>query len=105
MNFASIRLKLCKSRGDMKKNILIICQHNSGRSQIAEAYLRQFPGDHFEVEGSYEEKLPQVRRICDQIKECLMNPPEGTFSFQGIIEKQSVIGANSLGSLKPPHMS
>jgi arsenate reductase len=69
----------------MKKNILIICHHNSGRSQIAEAYWRQFPGDHFEMEGSHEEKLAQVRRIRDPIKVWLMNPPEGTFSFQAIM--------------------
>ena len=36
----------------MKPKILFICQHNSGRSQIAEAYLKRFAGDHFEVESA-----------------------------------------------------
>ncbi len=33
-----------------KFTILVICQHNSGRSQIAEAYLNKFYGDHVLVE-------------------------------------------------------
>lgn len=32
--------------------ILFICQHNSGRSQIAEAYLRELYGEHFEIESA-----------------------------------------------------
>lgn len=32
-----------------KSKVLFICQHNSGRSQIAEAYLKEFYGDHFEI--------------------------------------------------------
>jgi arsenate reductase len=29
--------------------VLIICRHNSGRSQIAEAYLKRLAGDQFDV--------------------------------------------------------
>jgi arsenate reductase len=32
--------------------VLFICTHNSARSQIAEAYLRKFGGDKFEVESA-----------------------------------------------------
>ena len=32
--------------------ILIICRHNSGRSQIAEAYLQRLAGDRAEVESA-----------------------------------------------------
>lgn len=35
-----------------KIKVLFICQHNSGRSQIAEAYLREIYGDHFEIESA-----------------------------------------------------
>ena len=35
-----------------KIKILFICQHNSGRSQMAESYLTQFAGDRFEVESA-----------------------------------------------------
>ena len=32
--------------------VLFICRHNSARSQMAEAYLRQLGGDEFEVESA-----------------------------------------------------
>jgi arsenate reductase len=35
-----------------KMKILFICRHNSGRSQIAEAYLRKLFGDAYEVESA-----------------------------------------------------
>lgn len=33
----------------MKPFVLFVCKHNTGRSQMAEAYLRQFAGDAVEV--------------------------------------------------------
>ena len=35
-----------------KKKVLFICVHNSARSQIAEAFLKQITGDRFEVESA-----------------------------------------------------
>lgn len=35
-----------------RKRVLFICIHNSARSQIAEAYLKQIAGDRFEVESA-----------------------------------------------------
>ncbi|MFC1535315.1 arsenate reductase ArsC [Thermodesulfobacteriota bacterium] len=148
-----------------KTNVLFICQHNSGRSQIAEAYLKKFYGDHFEVEsaglepaegvnpmevrvmaeddfdlsdkkpqsvfelfkhgkiyehvitvchdndskcpifpgitkrwhwpfpdpaaveGTEAEKLEEVRKIRDIIKNWLLNPLENTINFEALIEK------------------
>jgi arsenate reductase len=35
-----------------KTRVLFVCIHNSGRSQIAEAYLKQMAGDRFEVESA-----------------------------------------------------
>ncbi len=32
--------------------ILFICQHNSGRSQVAEAYLKKFAGEGFVVDSA-----------------------------------------------------
>jgi arsenate reductase len=37
---------------DNKTKVLFICVHNSGRSQIAEEYLKKFAGDIFEVESA-----------------------------------------------------
>ena len=148
-----------------KVTILVICQHNSGRSQIAEAYLNQFYGDHvrvesaglepaqavnplvtramqeegidlsgkkpqsvFElfkqgklyahvitvcqdsenkcpvfpgitqrwhwpfpdpaaVEGTEKEKLEEVRKIRDMIKDWLLNPSDSSFDIKKLIEK------------------
>ncbi|MBW1783146.1 MAG: arsenate reductase ArsC [Deltaproteobacteria bacterium] len=148
-----------------KPSVLFICQHNSGRSQMAEAYLKRmardllhvesaglepaervnplvvevmkeegfdlsskkprsvfelfkagrlfshvitvcydseskcpvFPGitkrwhwpfpDPAKVTGSEAEKLEKVREIRDQIKRWLSDPPEGGFSFKGLISE------------------
>ena len=35
-----------------KKRVLFICVHNSARSQMAEAFLKQKAGDSFEVESA-----------------------------------------------------
>ena len=145
-----------------KHKVLFICQHNSGRSQIAEAYLRQFAGadvlvasaglepsesinplvvevmkeegidlsekkpqsvfdlfkagniyshvitvcydseskcpifpgitkrwhwpfpDPAKVEGNHQERLVKVREIRNAIKEWLLNPQEGTFSYKDL---------------------
>lgn len=142
--------------------VLFICQHNSGRSQIAEAYLKKYGGERFEVEsagfepagavnplvvavmqeegidlsgkkpqsvfelfkqgklydhvitvcgegeakcpvfpgitrrwhlpfpdpaavaGSEDERLAQVRRIRDAIRDMICSPPEGEFDFRKI---------------------
>ncbi len=35
-----------------KKKVLFVCVHNSARSQMAEAYLKEFAGDKFDVESA-----------------------------------------------------
>jgi len=35
-----------------KIRVLVICRHNSGRSQIAEAYLKKFAGDRFDIQSA-----------------------------------------------------
>jgi arsenate reductase len=54
-----------------KTKVLFICQHNSGRSQIAEAYLKKLYGDHFEIESAglepAEAVSPLVVRVMDEV--------------------------------------
>jgi arsenate reductase len=50
-----------------KKKVLFICQHNSGRSQIAEAYLRKFYGDHFEIESAGLDPAEAVNPMVVQV--------------------------------------
>jgi arsenate reductase len=46
-----------------KPKVLFICVHNSGRSQIAEAYLKKMAGDHYEVESAGLEPAKQVNPL------------------------------------------
>ncbi len=46
-----------------KARVLFICRHNSGRSQIAEAYLRKFAGQHFEVHSAGLEPAEKVHPL------------------------------------------
>jgi len=52
-----------------KKRVLFVCVHNSARSQMAEAFLKQLAGDQFEVESAGLEpgKLNPV--VVDAMKE------------------------------------
>lgn len=40
----------------MKKRVLILCTHNSARSQMAEGFLRQMAGDRFDIASAGTEK-------------------------------------------------
>jgi len=52
-----------------KMKVLFVCVHNSARSQMAEAFLKQMAGDKFEVESAGLEpgKLNPV--VVDVMKE------------------------------------
>jgi arsenate reductase len=50
-----------------KNRVLFICEHNSGRSQIAEAYLRKFYGEHFDIESAGLEPGEGVNPLVVQV--------------------------------------
>lgn len=52
---------------DRKTKILIICQHNSGRSQMAEAYLNQFAGDRLVIESAGLEPSDKINPLVAEV--------------------------------------
>jgi len=46
-----------------KKSILFICRHNSGRSQMAEGYVRRFAGDRWEASSAGFEPAEKVNPL------------------------------------------
>lgn len=52
---------------NQKQTVLFICQHNSGRSQIAEAYLKQLAGEYYEVESAGLEPTKAVNPLVVEV--------------------------------------
>lgn len=48
-------------------NVLFICRHNSGRSQIAEAYLKKLAGERFHVESAGLEPAKTVNPLVVEV--------------------------------------
>lgn len=55
---------------DQKPKILFICQHNSGRSQIAEAFLKKFAGDQPLIESAGFEIVSNAISIIVGAPQC-----------------------------------
>jgi arsenate reductase len=52
-----------------KTRVLFICGHNSGRSQIAEAFLEDFAGDKIHVESAGLEPKPINPLVLEVMRE------------------------------------
>lgn len=50
-----------------KLKVLFICSQNAGRSQMAEAFLRRFAGDSFEVDSAGLEPAEQVHPLVQAV--------------------------------------
>ncbi len=50
-----------------KPRVLFICVHNSGRSQMAEAYLKKIAGDQYDVESAGLEPAEQINPLVVQV--------------------------------------
>lgn len=69
-----------------KEKILFICQHNSGRSQIAEAYLKKIAGDQFEVESAGLQPASRVNPLVVEVMkeeglDLSMKQPQSVFDL------------------------
>ena len=52
-----------------KKKVLFICGHNSGRSQMAEAFLKDIAGDRIHVESAGLEPKPVNPLVVEVMQE------------------------------------
>ncbi len=52
-----------------RKKVLFICVHNSGRSQMAEAFLKQLGGDAFDVESAGLDPQPINPLVVEAMRE------------------------------------
>ncbi|MFH1155929.1 MAG: arsenate reductase ArsC [Pseudomonadota bacterium] len=71
---------------ESKIKVLLICQHNSGRSQSAEAFLRNLHGDRFEVDSAgldpAREVNPLVVQVMDEVGiDLSRKKPQGVFQL------------------------
>lgn len=68
-----------------KKKVLFVCIHNSARSQMAEAWLKHFCGDYFDVQSAGLEpgKLnPFVVRVMKEVGiDISHKQPQGVFDL------------------------
>ncbi|HLY71671.1 MAG TPA: arsenate reductase ArsC [Puia sp.] len=54
---------------DLKQRILFVCIHNSGRSQMAEAFLKKYGSENFEVESAGLEPGELNPNVVEVMKE------------------------------------
>ncbi|HUL44952.1 MAG TPA: arsenate reductase ArsC [Bacteroidota bacterium] len=68
-----------------KRKVLFVCVHNSARSQMAEAFLKKYGSERFEVESAGIEPGKLNPIVVDAMKEIgidiSMNRTKGVFDF------------------------
>ncbi|MCK8604268.1 arsenate reductase ArsC [Desulfoferrobacter suflitae] len=71
-------------------HVITVCEESEGECPVFPGITKRwscpFP-DPAAVEGAPEERIAKVREIRDMIKNWLLYPAEGTFSFKALIEK------------------
>jgi len=69
-----------------KNRVLFICQHNSGRSQMAEAFLVQMAGDNIDAESAGFEPTEKVNPLVVEVMkevgvDLTAKKPQSVFEF------------------------
>ncbi|MGD9290665.1 MAG: arsenate reductase ArsC [Desulfobacterales bacterium] len=76
--------------GKLYDHVITVCHDSESRCPIFPGITKHwhwpFP-DPAKVGGTQEEKIAKVCEIRDQIKDGLLNPAEGTFSFKALLER------------------
>ena len=76
--------------GKIYSHVITVCHDTENQCPIFPGITQRwhwpFP-DPAKVQGTEEEKLARVREIRDAIKKWLLEPGEGTFSFQALIQR------------------
>ena len=76
--------------GKIYEYVITVCHDTELKCPISSGITKcwhwPFP-DSTAVEGTEAEKLEEVRKIRDIIKNGLLNPPENTINFDAVIEK------------------
>ncbi|MGD9174849.1 MAG: metalloregulator ArsR/SmtB family transcription factor [Desulfobacterales bacterium] len=76
--------------GKLYDHVITVCYDSESRCPIFPGITKRWHwpfSDSAKAEGSQEEKVAKVREIRNQIKDWLLKPGEGTFSFKALIEK------------------
>ena len=78
-------------QGKLYDHVVTVCADTETKCPIFPGITQRwhwpFP-DPAAVQGSHAEKIDAVRKIRDMIKEGLLNPPDGAFSFRSLIKKK-----------------
>jgi arsenate reductase (thioredoxin) len=79
---------------DIKHRILFVCIHNSARSQMAEAFLKKYGNEHFEVESAGLEPGKLNPNVVEVMKEKGIDiSNHGTQSVFDLFDKSRIYDA------------
>jgi arsenate reductase len=75
-------------QGRLYSHVITVCQDSVSKCPVFPGITKPwhwpFP-DPTAVEGSEADKLTEVRRIRDKIKDWILNPPANTIDFNALI--------------------
>jgi len=77
-------------QGEIYEHVITVCHDSESKCPIFPGITKRwhwpFP-DPAKVEGTEAERLEEVRKIRDMIKDWVLNPPDNAINFKALIEK------------------